>query len=1254
MDLSRLDNLEYLQQISKDENLLMQEIENTRGFVLEKLKSSKIFPSIDILFNNINAVTLQFIVDNYTLNKEQNEKIADLLRDDSKENRSLILNLSPQEVEEYLKSGNKLPRNTILTIEQINSFQSDIQKQEELDNYNMELILKNSTRQLNHEDFFKLDRNFLKNNLYLLNRSSLFNNKQLKNYYKELRLELDDENNEKPHLNDFSRWHFEENDKPFLLELLKNYRYGRPQYSELCSIPGFSNLLSKEEYFSEFNHKDLSSFTDGQVEKQKEFFKKVWLEKTEFNSYDTFSELLRHKCSLKQFMTIVDVDFIGNVFEKQTSRDFSRPIDSREKEEHQKFYYLTSVVLDTLVNKDTFNNGRTLLQSYSIYPIFHLLENFERDMEKYKSYKEPVLEEVTKLNQKNIEKLYSEILPKFLSNDNIYDLISHTKYVFKPEFVGNVKDFVEKQPSINSFFVLVKHYVEASKNRYDYNKHQYLEHIGDFVYEMGSHLISKEKNKNLSDKDFESQAASVHIILEHFSNQKMDKSSNENTSLLKIKKKLKTEQSVLSNIKNIITKTSLVPNDYNFFAYEGKHISQIETDLLFEITTIRPQFLNYINKNKWEVPSSFLSKCLYNVENGEMFKFLKDYASIHRTEIESNEEVMNLFLGSSKQKEIFPTQITEEEKQRFKEILNISLRQKNIATMRSSIEDEFERRKINSDSLYSRENINLPHIDIENFDETSKFELATADNLSLKARYIDLYQKSSSLDKKASELNKKLSFQFMEYQVQQTIEQKDWDLLLELKDRIIYSNHNELFVNYVNNCDYQELTNNLQNKSFCKIIREQISYEGKTDIQFKKFTDEQNSHLAELLQKTFSERYSDSKDRDPNVFYFFALENRGFIKKYAIDNMPHEAIYGYALEVSKEDSYKPRNFINEQYTFEEMYQTYVSAQAQGGIFAIQDVNAEYNKFFANPFSTANYRKKGDNPEAKNKIEQYIKFLDYAKEKDETFYALAAGYRVIESVVSDTWVNSDNEKKTRDQVTHEFFVQHVDIDVFLKGLKKICDNIENNPEAYVNKRPMQSAFLGLLHSTVYEEMDQSNYSKREKKSLLSEENKLKIFKFFYENNPSYLFSTGSIAGNSDTNSFFKNHINEFNQLSQIEKFLFPKQKLMCDYCGVSGDHWAAPVFKEMCIDLVTSCIEKQEIKTIEWLAYMIKQHQFIEKEVGYGTSRLKSYRGCSDMFMDALAVDNVVNALLDKAKLKIELEQGLKFKEFVPKPSKKKI
>lgn len=1217
-------NKEQLKALVDNKEQLLQEIITSKGFVLDRMKEEEIVPPLEWLLESINVFNIKFISENYKLKSEQWAMLNNFVNNDySQKSRK---SWTDEEVEDALINNIPIGTLALLSVKQINQFTAQIQAQEELDDSEIGHVLRRSLGKMNESEVMGLNQTFLKEYVTLIGEQAhLFHSKEFKEFYKNLIYDL----KKKPSINLFISYQFEKEERDFLIKLLDNVKrnsdYGwDSEYEEYSRIRGFTEIIDKYEFFQRYQKNNLTVFTDGEVEKNADFFRSELLKvESIYNRYHPFSYFIKYKMSFQQFKTIVDEGFIENWMKNISDggKIIDGFIDYFDAEyDHSlvdKRYHLANILLKAFADNKEIKEGVRFRDHVSLYSMLSLY--IEIVNEKYSPVHgtESLLPEI----KESMKRIFDDVLPRNITNENIQILLNNNERFFGKENLEFTQGFFANNPSINGFILLLNAYQKNSKAYfYNGNHREYMDLLVEKIIVNYHESLLKVEDK----KERKSNQNAIHIVLDYFLNTEKLKDDPVLKELLK-----KTPQSLFAS------KTEMIESNTNFLNYEKIDLSSIDRELWSTIYEMRPDFKDYIIKNKIEVPLRLLSFCLNQSENDENTRFLAEYVKIHREVISQNEELVNKFLANPRQAEIYPVD-------------NNELYEKSYADIRILIGRIYvteEKQQIlrgyypNMDIDYSREKTSFPPINLAKFNENMDLPEKMT-KTEVKSLFLDFYEKEKSLRKDLEKYKGLLSYGFVTSKMEELLSKRDFQSIELIKEyRLNYNN--SVVVNYVNNLNFNDLMTNLDDPSFVKLLKGQLDYDKNTDIKFGSFSYDENMKLATKLL----DLYRDKESRSQYGFlYFFKQEDRLFIKEFAINNMPEKIFYGWDFLPEQSQTYKPSNFIVGNYSKEQIYEAFQNMEKREGFFSEMDVNAKFDNFFNYAlFPENNRRGRGSKGVS---YDTFKDFLDYVKSKDDILYAVLAYARIWEDGL-------DFGRAYKDEANNAFFNENFDFDQVLRGLDKIIQKMENRRDKYdensisetVNSKIASYCITAVVHNTYYENYgDNGNIRNGDYNSSTSDEDTLKLMKFLFERAPMHFVERHVFGKAKDPVSYFQQHIDEFYGFEKIKNFLLPNAQVDTEYLRVDDERSEQ---RKRLLDytkvIINTAVERKDYQVVGLIKHMVEQHKFLNKELNYRMMN-KAYEGVTTMFLDVVAQDPYICAVLEKAKLQMNLDETLTTKE----------
>lgn len=242
MDLKKINNKEYLKKLSTGSVQELNEmIDKTHGFVLYLMQINSIIPDKDKIMGdikNINLLSLNFLLKNYTLNKQEKAVISKYFY-----NVSNVLSVDDLDVNDFLervKNYDSLPEDYLLDYDII--YNNQIVLNESEDN-TLVSILKNSCSRYSFTkeqilSLTELDDYYL---LEILNKKHYLSEPQLKQRY--LNILLKSVGHRNIDVQDLKNISFTQEDKAVVNKLAKHF-VRHIEYEKIKSIDGLGALVS--------------------------------------------------------------------------------------------------------------------------------------------------------------------------------------------------------------------------------------------------------------------------------------------------------------------------------------------------------------------------------------------------------------------------------------------------------------------------------------------------------------------------------------------------------------------------------------------------------------------------------------------------------------------------------------------------------------------------------------------------------------------------------------------------------------------------------------------------------------------------------------------------------------------------------------------------------------------------------------------------------------------------------------------------
>ena len=419
-------------------------IRESNGYCLHQMMRAGLMPPLDTLMECLSPDSLLFIVDYYELNAEQKKKLAPFfLRTLSHSKREALP--SEDEADNALREGVLLRKNTVLTIRQLNTFSDEIDQQFALGGDEIADILEASVRSLSLQEFMHLDRNFLKNNVFLFDvLPKNYQDEAYRALYLELRRERSRESRVPLQLDDFKKWPFRLEDRPFLIQLIQDAQDHRQlSYAEFSQIPGAAALVSAIEFFQNTQTLSIDEFSSTELLLHKQTIQIAWIEQLQ-EKPDNLYPLFNFKASTDQFKLIVDLQFGARFYGALSP--FSFPDFFRDDPESvEKMRHLKRVLFLAGVE-----NGHLLDSFSSVYALSHDFEELCKHRKSFAGGTED-LELMGRMTDAVLPVLLDSTHPLFVEN-----LRNLSIGWFRSENLSNLKHFAQQNPSPNLLFALLK------------------------------------------------------------------------------------------------------------------------------------------------------------------------------------------------------------------------------------------------------------------------------------------------------------------------------------------------------------------------------------------------------------------------------------------------------------------------------------------------------------------------------------------------------------------------------------------------------------------------------------------------------------------------------------------------------------------------------------------------------------------------------------------------------------------------------
>ena len=460
-------SLEKLNQIALEKDRLLHTIEETGGYILYLMEQFKIKPPVDFFFNDnsVPIYAVSFISNNYpdltleqkrVLTQYQNYNENYNYEEGKYEVEESSTEKESHDIEYYLQNKLSPPKNAVITFELINHYHKEISQILDNDGFVMERILKPTMKDFTLEQFFALDKDFVKSHPYFFNwYPKYFANNEFKHYFKESILESDNRLN----FHHFENYLFEQEDRELLFSLIKG-KYS-VNYDDIAKLHGASQLISKKEFFETINPKSITYFSDEETLENKELIQKIW--KKGFDKkyrHDYFSELISTDSSIEQFRIIVNQDYFDELVNQENHVNFNS-VYKEDYETKKKIAYIKNLSINYLLANPK------QYKKFSISGILHdLFENF---------YQEEV--------QNKAQEFYKIVIPEMLKEHGFLNMTGRHNSTINDKSIAFIKDLVKAHPSINLLYVLLDTHDEFVKAD-DFRKKALIKEVKSLIDEL--------------------------------------------------------------------------------------------------------------------------------------------------------------------------------------------------------------------------------------------------------------------------------------------------------------------------------------------------------------------------------------------------------------------------------------------------------------------------------------------------------------------------------------------------------------------------------------------------------------------------------------------------------------------------------------------------------------------------------------------------------------------------------------------------
>lgn len=1193
---------------------IYEEIEQSNGFILYKMKEYKIYPNKDILINQHHPIAIQFLIDNYDLTIEEKTNIMDLLSSSGKDKKLFKDGLDQDTLDDFLSKEKEIPEDSILSLDIIIKHANYLLEE---DSYKIENVLKNSFQKITINDFSTIPDEIKKKYpwIYTYNKRLFKNRNYGIEYY-----ELVKNKKNSLSLKTFSYFPFEEKDLDMIDKILKDSHYNEfhsNNYQNLVNLK-LDRWISKLEYFKKYNPKDVTIFDLEEVQKYKKEIQDVLLKSQKEHWRRGFNAIHNASIKLNQLELLMDDQFFEKL-KKQTSeyRLFNYIDKDFPKERKEKEIFLRNYYMDTMIKK---------IPKISLDEINIFLEVAKHVFYEFNYLQE---EEKNKVLEK-IKKITDFVLEKDINNHNINFFLKLEKNIF----AMNNEDFSNKNfdkfVNPNAFFFLIKMWKEYSSQREE------LERISQINCE---HMIVKVIEK-LNDKNF-FKDKKIQKNYQIFFLKIIDYLENQDTKHIR-----KGFQNELSELKKILLPKDLLnkiyiqsinfeKDDYNFLTYDVHNLDDVQYPEI--IQQIEPNFVEEYFQEKKQWPKNLFRYFINNADQKENQIILKRYIEMFQKEIE-NSSYLESILKSPYQKYFYVNHSFEKDEKLLKEIKDLDQYQKSLRS-----KEKILSQKLNTEAYRLSDKLNFDKIEKEkNWDSVNIAELNPEDQMK---GLLYFYKQCEKISKEIEPKQKQISFSFLENYLLKQLKNENYEEIIWLDQNHYLYHLKDNIKEYFNNMSYEQFLKNIENPYFLKTIYSLTEINEKQILQLQQFTNEQckeiTNHMLKAFQKNKIFAYTSENTMKyylEKIFYLFDQEKVDFIKDYMRENYPEYLLYSYNYQIGS--LYHASLFIKEPYSKEELLEIYESIYKKYKTYIIYtDTNDRISNFMKNMLSGHLERHKMSDKEKEKEMEKYLEKINFFKEKNPAIYLLSI-YSEITNAFNTNWgkKKDNNQNITKDESENMFLNEYVDIPKTLEGIKMFLDTFESPHISRKDKEEIKSLIQNFNFQLYFENNNIYN-------SYLSEEKSVMIADFFIKHYPLLLFKMERFAGIENMQDYIKEYKKDYYSLENIQNILYPKEDMIPAYFALENNQSISTSGQEILKffkNAIDYAVTKNDLSIIEYLAFEIESYQFVEKNFDY-EKKAKYYhnkQNISTMIIDFLQENEEMNEYFNKVKLKIVLDKNL--------------
>lgn len=461
------------------------------------------------------------------------------------------------------------------------------------------------------------------------------------------------------------------------------------------------------------------------------------------------------------------------------------------------------------------------------------------------------------------------------------------------------------------------------------------------------------------------------------------------------------------------------------------------------------------------------------------------------------------------------------------------------------------------------------------------------------------------LKKEISILKKDMPYDFVNKKALETLENRDFKSFLTTS-YYISNTINKHFINYVNQCDFNTLLKNVEDKTFMQLIKNSIGYGAATEININ-LPEKENMIIAKLMWEDFQNESTPIK-----ILYIFAKENTKFFKDFVVEYLPEDVFYSPVLLPS------PTSLINTKFTTKQILKAYVNTEKGKG-FLTSDKNNSLQFFNTH-------------------LNNQTKFLNFLKkaEAHPKLYVALCNKNILENIIEPNGTS-------RNKQVAEFMHKHFNLDIIIQGCEQVIDDInDKNRKSTLNKVSALSLLEYVIAQSYYEIKDE-NYKVIDVATFWNNEQSDKLIKLIVNKAPLFLIQFNTIGTRTDINNFVNIHFSHYVEDKMIDKIVHASSSYLHNF---NHQHEIETKIKSMMHSMVDCLMYNNNKNDIQYLSHLLQQYNFINNNIE------KSIIPNSPYVLAVVAKDDLLFKKLDVAELKIDLENSLAVHQKVIKRSNK--